>query len=95
MAQELPERTVTVVSTEVGGSTDLTTRQGDEAAQETTMMPPEDFEAIAESAAEKRSNASRQAWWPVAAPAICRTSVQTITVLRSHILELPKWVIRP
>ncbi len=34
MTQELPEGTVTVLFTDVVGSTDLTTRQGDEAAQE-------------------------------------------------------------
>ncbi|MEE8550188.1 MAG: AAA family ATPase [Gemmatimonadota bacterium] len=34
MSQELPEGTVTVLFTDVVGSTDLTTRQGDEAAQE-------------------------------------------------------------
>jgi class 3 adenylate cyclase len=34
MAQELPEGTVTVLFTDVVGSTDLTTRRGDEAAQE-------------------------------------------------------------
>ena len=34
MAQELPEGTVTVLFTDVEGSTDLTTRRGDEAAQE-------------------------------------------------------------
>ena len=34
MTQQLPEGTVTVLFTDVVGSTDLTTRQGDEAAQE-------------------------------------------------------------
>jgi class 3 adenylate cyclase/tetratricopeptide (TPR) repeat protein len=34
VAQELPEGTVTVLFTDVEGSTDLTTRRGDEAAQE-------------------------------------------------------------
>jgi class 3 adenylate cyclase len=34
MTQELPEGTVTVLFTDVVGSTDLTTRRGDEAAQE-------------------------------------------------------------
>ncbi len=34
MPQELPEGTVTVLFTDVVGSTDLTTRQGDDAAQE-------------------------------------------------------------
>ncbi|UCH87011.1 MAG: AAA family ATPase [Dehalococcoidia bacterium] len=34
MAQELPEGTVTVLFTDVEGSTDLTTRRGDEAARE-------------------------------------------------------------
>ena len=33
MAHELPEGTVTVLFTDVEGSTDLTTRRGDEAAQ--------------------------------------------------------------
>jgi class 3 adenylate cyclase len=34
LAQELPEGTVTVIFAEVTGSTDLTTRGGDEAAEE-------------------------------------------------------------
>jgi hypothetical protein len=34
MSQELPEGTVTVLFTDVVGSTDLTTSRGDEAAQE-------------------------------------------------------------
>ncbi len=34
MPQELPEGTVTVLFTDVEGSTDLTTRRGDEAAQD-------------------------------------------------------------
>jgi len=34
MTQELPEGTVTVLFTDVEGSTDLTTRRGDEAARE-------------------------------------------------------------
>ena len=34
MSQELPEGTVTVLFTDVVGSTDLTTRRGDETAHE-------------------------------------------------------------
>ncbi len=34
MSQELPEGTVTVLFTDVVGSTDLTTRRGDEATHE-------------------------------------------------------------
>ncbi len=34
MAQDLPQGTVTVLFTDVEGSTDLTTRRGDEAAQD-------------------------------------------------------------
>ncbi len=41
MPQALPEGTVTVLFTDVVGSTDLTTRRGDEAAQEILGAQPE------------------------------------------------------